>query len=62
MKNCFPTGGKLADLEETCQCCLKLSGSQSFFPGTSERTVIIAGEEINVISAMNVVLVRFFFH
>jgi transcription antitermination factor NusA-like protein len=50
-------GGKvISDIEATSGCVMKLSPGQTFFPGTQERIVVIAGSTEGIDAAVQIIL------
>jgi transcription antitermination factor NusA-like protein len=50
-------GGKvITEIEQTCNCIMKLSPGHTFFPGTQERIVVIAGSVEGISEAVGIIL------
>jgi transcription antitermination factor NusA-like protein len=50
-------GGKvITEIENSCGCIMKLSPGQTFFPGTQERIVVIAGTIEGISQAVRIIL------
>ena len=50
-------GGKvITEIEQSCNCIMKLSPGHTFFPGTQERIVVIAGSVEGISEAVGIIL------
>lgn len=50
------SGKVITEIERTCNCIMKLSPGHTFFPGTQERIVVIAGSINGIGDAIRVIL------
>ena len=50
------SGKVITEIERTCNCIMKLSPGHTFFPGTQERIVVIAGSVNGIGDAMRIIL------
>mmetsp|Transcript_1388 Transcript_1388/g.1393 ORF Transcript_1388/g.1393 Transcript_1388/m.1393 type:complete len:328 (+) Transcript_1388:167-1150(+) len=48
-------GKTIAEMQEECGARIKVSQSSDFYPGTSERTILITGPENNVLQAQELI-------